>query len=125
MFYHPSNRAFTLIEVVVAVGLVATVMMAVLRVRDDALTRNSDAADKLLAADVADEKLAELASFGFPFSYQTGGKVPFRGGFVWSLSEISKSHPTIGHLRELQIVVERPGADSPSARLSIILPVEI
>jgi len=108
-----------------AVGLVATVMMVVLRARDDALTRNSDAVDKLLAADVAGEKLVDLARIGFPRCYQTSGEVPLRGGFVWRVSETNKSHPALGQLRELEIIVERSGADAPSARLSLVLPVEI
>jgi len=124
MLARPRSRAFSLLEVILAVGLVGGAMIAVLQARDGSLRRSAIASEKLVAAGVANDKLAGLAAQGFPRSYQTGGTIDAYGELEWRIAETYKSHSLVGHVREIEVTVHRAGGNIPAARLAVIIPVE-
>ena len=125
MFSRRASRGFSLIEVVLAVGLVGAAMIAVLQSRHAALRLSTDASEKLTAVAIANEKLGGLAVAGFPHSYPTSGNVEQHGGLKWRLVEAVKSHPRLGHVREIDVFVTHARRDAPLAHLSAVVPEEM
>lgn len=107
----PADRAqsgFTLIEVVVAIAVVALGMMAVFRVVHDTVNNTVYLRDRTFAAWIADNRLAEIRlGTELPSVDQTEGQVEFANqSWRW---QATVSQTPVSDLRRIDVRVGRAG----------------
>lgn len=101
---------FTLIEVVVALAIVALGMLALFGAVSDAANNVSYLRDRTFAAWLATDRIAELRLAGdFPSVDETGGEAEL-GGQRWQWTAVVQETPVAG-LRRIDVRVRR--ADDP------------
>lgn len=117
---NPSNRCrgFTLIEVMVAVAIVAIGMFAVFKVIGDTTGNIGYLRDRSMAAWIADNRLTEIRISGeFPSVDKTEGDVDFAGRHWHWVATVSQT-PVEG-LRRIDIKVRREGDAEDSALVNL------
>lgn len=117
----PSNdlmRGFTLIEVVVALAVVAIGMFAVFRVIGDATSNIGFLRDRSLAAWIADNRITELRIAGeLPSVDETEGDVDFAGRRWHWVATVAQT-PVDG-LRRIDVRVRRDEDAADSALVTL------
>lgn len=112
-----SSRGFTLLEVLVAVAVLAVALAAIL----SGMARYADNAsyirEKTIALWVAHNRLTEIkTATGWPDTGTSDGKVDM-AGISWKWSENVQTTPD-EQLRRIDISVQREGSDTSIATLS-------
>lgn len=104
----PRQSGFTLIEVVVAIAVVALGMMAVFRVVHDTVNNSAYLRDRTFATWIADNQLAEIRlGTGLPSVDQTEGQVEFANqSWRW---QVTVSQTPVNDLRRIDVRVGRAG----------------
>ena len=101
---------FTLIEVVVAIAIVALGMMAVFRVVHDTVNNSAYLRDRTFATWIADNRLAELRlGAEMPSVDQTEGDVEFASQ-LWRW-QVTVSQTPVSDLRRIDVRVRRAADD--------------
>ncbi len=100
------QAGFTLIEVVVAIAVVALGMMAVFRVVHDTVNNSTYLRDRSFATWIADNRLAELRlEAELPSVDETGGEVEFANqSWRW---QVTVSQTPVNDLRRIDVRVGR------------------
>jgi prepilin-type N-terminal cleavage/methylation domain-containing protein len=81
----PAENGFTLVEVMAALAVLGTGLLAVLLVRNETMKGAVDAENLLRAVHLAESKLGEFEVYGYPES-GSGGAVAEEPGFSWEVS---------------------------------------
>lgn len=115
----PEQRGFTLIEVVVALAIVAIGMFAVFKTIGDTTHNVTDLRDRSFASWIADNRITEIRLTGeLPSVEETAGEVEFAGRRWHWLAKVSQTQ--VRGLRRVDVSVRREGdpEDSALARLA-------
>ena len=100
------QRGFTLIEVVVAMAIVALGLMAVFRVVNDTVNNASYLRDRTFATWIADNRLAEMRLAGeVPSVDETDGQVDYAGQ-AWRWTATVSQTP-VENIRRIDVRVRR------------------
>ncbi len=117
----PSNstlRGFTLIEVVVALAIVAVGMFAVFKTIGDTISNISYLRDRSLAAWIADNRITEIRLSGeYPSVDKTEGELDYAGRHWHWVATVSQT-PVDG-LRRIDVRVRRAGDAEDSSLVSL------
>jgi len=109
------SRGFTLVEVVVALAIVAIGMLAVFKTIGDTVNNVSTLRDRSFAAWIADNRITELRLTGqMPSVDETAGDLEY-GGRRWHWVTRVSQTPVDG-LRRVDVLVRREG-DAPESSL--------
>ena len=112
---NPRNCGFTLIEVVVALAIVAIGMLAVFKTIGDTTHNVTELRDRSFAAWIADNRITEIRISGeMPSVEQTAGEVEFAGRRWHWITKVSQTQ--VQGLRRIDVSVRRDG-DPDSASL--------
>ena len=108
------SRGFTLVEVVVALAIVAIGMLAVFKTIGDTVNNVTELRDRSLATWIADNRITEIRISGeMPSVEETAGEVEF-GGRRWHwLTKVSQTQ--VKGLRRIDVSVRRDGDDENSS----------
>jgi len=111
----PDERGFTLVEVVVALAIVAIGMLAVFKTIGDTTHNVTELRDRSFAAWIADNRITEIRISGeMPSVEQTAGEVEFAGRRWHWITKVSQTQ--VQGLRRIDVSVRRDG-DPDSASL--------
>jgi general secretion pathway protein I len=111
----PEARGFTLVEVVVALAIVAIGMLAVFKTIGDTTHNVTELRDRSFAAWIADNRITEMRISGeMPSVEQTAGEVEFAGRRWHWVTKVSQTQ--VQGLRRIDVSVRRDG-DPESASL--------
>ena len=111
----PDERGFTLVEVVVALAIVAIGMLAVFKTIGDTTHNVTELRDRSFAAWIADNQITEIRISGeMPSVEQTAGEVEFAGRRWHWITKVSQTQ--VQGLRRIDVSVRRDG-DPDSASL--------
>ena len=104
-----SSRGFTLIEVMAAMVILATGLLAIILLRNETLKLNAEAQNVLRAVQLAEQKLSEFEIQGFPKAPMPI-PVPFpeADGYNWQVSLEPVSLGGRANLMRLDLVVSYP-----------------
>lgn len=112
------NRGFTLVEVVVALAIVAIGMLAVFKTIGDTINNISTLRDRSFAAWIADNQITELRLSGqMPSVDETAGDLEYAGRRWHWAARVSQT-PVDG-LRRIDIRVRREGDAEDSSLVSL------
>ena len=104
----PDERGFTLVEVVVALAIVAIGMLAVFKTIGDTTHNVTELRDRSFAAWIADNRITEVRISGeMPSVEQTAGEVEFAGRRWHWTSKVSQTQ--VQGLRRIDVSVRRDG----------------
>lgn len=111
----PDQRGFTLVEVVVALAIVAIGMMAVFKTIGDTVHNVTDLRDRTFATWIADNRITEVRISGeMPSVEETAGEVEFAGRSWHWVTKVSQTQ--VQGLRRIDVSVRR-GEDPENASL--------
>jgi general secretion pathway protein I len=100
------QRGFTLVEVVVALAIVAIGMMAVFKTIGDTVHNVTDLRDRTFATWIADNRITEVRISGeMPSVEETAGEVEFAGRNWHWVSKVSQTQ--VQGLRRIDVSVRR------------------
>jgi general secretion pathway protein I len=103
---NPESRGFTLIEVVVALAIVAIGMLAVFKTIGDTVHNVGDLRDRSFATWVADNRITEMRVSGeMPSVEETAGEVEFAGRSWHWVTTVSQTQ--VQGLRRIDVSVRR------------------
>ncbi|MGH8130167.1 MAG: type II secretion system minor pseudopilin GspI [Steroidobacteraceae bacterium] len=113
-----SCRGFTLVEVVVALAIVAIGMLAVFKTIGDTVNNVSYLRDRSLAAWIADNRITEIRLSGeMPSVDETAGELEYAGRRWHWITKVAQT-PVEG-LRRIDVSVRREGDAEDSALVSV------
>lgn len=102
----PDQRGFTLVEVVVALAIVAIGMMAVFKTIGDTVHNVTDLRDRTFATWIADNRITEVRISGeMPSVEETAGEVEFAGRRWHWVAKVSQTQ--VQGLRRIDVSVRR------------------
>jgi len=102
------ERGFTLIEVVVALAIVAIGMLAVFKTIGDSVNNVSELRDRSFAGWIADNRVTEIRLSGqMPSVEETAGEVDFAGRRWHWVTTVSQTQ--VQGLRRIDVAVRRDG----------------
>jgi general secretion pathway protein I len=112
------SRGFTLIEVVVALAIVAIGMLAVFKTIGDTVNNVSVLRDRSFATWIADNRITEIRISGeMPSVEETAGEVEF-GGRRWHwVTKVSQTQ--VQGLRRIDVSVRRDGDAEDSSLVNL------
>jgi general secretion pathway protein I len=109
------ERGFTLVEVVVALAIVAIGMLAVFKTIGDTVSNVSELRDRSFAGWIADNRITEIRISGeMPSVEETAGEVEYAGRRWHWVTKVSQTQVT--GLRRIDVSVRRDG-DAETATL--------
>jgi general secretion pathway protein I len=109
------QRGFTLVEVVVALAIVAIGMLAVFKTIGDTVHNVTDLRDRTFATWIADNRITEIRISGeMPSVEETAGEVEFAGRRWHWVTKVSQTQ--VQGLRRIDVTVRRD-ADPENASL--------
>ncbi|MEX0735470.1 MAG: type II secretion system minor pseudopilin GspI [Steroidobacteraceae bacterium] len=112
------NHGFTLVEVVVALAIVAIGMLAVFKTIGDTVNNVSYLRDRSFAAWIADNRITEIRLSGeMPSVDETAGELDYAGRHWHWVTRVSQT-PVEG-LRRIDVSVQREGDPEDSALVSL------
>jgi general secretion pathway protein I len=104
--WRPDARGFTLVEVVVALAIVAIGMLAVFKTIGDTVHNVTDLRDRSFAAWIADNRITELRISGeMPSVEETAGELEFAGRRWHWVTKVSQTQ--VQGLRRIDVTVRR------------------
>jgi general secretion pathway protein I len=113
-----ASRGFTLVEVVVALAIVAVGMLAVFKTIGDTINNVSTLRDRSFAAWIADNQITELRLSGqMPSVDETAGDLEYAGRRWYWVAKVSQT-PVDG-LRRIDVRVRREGDAEDSSLVSL------
>lgn len=102
----PDERGFTLVEVVVALAIVAIGMLAVFKTIGDTTHNVSNLRDRSFATWIADNRITEIRVSGeMPSVEETAGEVEFAGRSWHWVTKVSQTQ--VKGLRRIDVSVRR------------------
>ncbi len=111
-------RGFTLVEVVVALAIVAVGMLAVFKTIGDTVNNVSYLRDRTLAAWIADNRITEIRLSGqMPSVDETAGDLEYAGRQWHWITKVSQTQ--VEGLRRIDVSVRRAGDADDSALVSL------
>ena len=84
---------FTLLEVMVAVGLLAFAMVSILGIVGHNINLATKSTNYLIATSLADEKASQIDAQGLPLDSQRSGKFDNHPGFEWHIVVVPYNLP--------------------------------
>jgi general secretion pathway protein I len=115
---NPDERGFTLVEVVVALAIVAIGMLAVFKTIGDTTHNVSDLRDRSFAAWIADNRITEIRISGeMPSVEQTAGEVEFASRRWHWVTRVSQTQ--VQGLRRIDVSVRRDGDPENSSLVNL------
>ncbi len=103
---NPDQRGFTLVEVVVALAIVAIGMMAVFKTIGDTVHNVTHLRDRTFATWIADNRITEVRISGeMPSVEETAGEVEFAGRSWHWVTKVSQTQ--VQGLRRIDVSVRR------------------
>lgn len=113
-----ASHGFTLVEVVVALAIVAIGMLAVFKTIGDTINNVSTLRDRSFAAWIADNRITEVRLSGqMPSVDETEGDLEFAGRRWYWVARVSQT-PVEG-LRRIDVTVRREGDAADSSLISL------
>src|SRR5262245_53633162 len=112
------ERGFTLIEVVVALAIVAIGMLAVFKTIGDSVNNVSELRDRSFAGWIADNRITEMRLSGqMPSVEETAGEVEFAGRQWHWVTTVSQTQ--VQGLRRIDVSVRRDGDPEDSSLVTL------
>jgi general secretion pathway protein I len=112
------EQGFTLIEVVVALAIVAIGMLAVFKTIGDSVNNVSELRDRSFAGWIADNRITEMRLSGqMPSVEETAGEVEFAGRQWHWVSTVSQTQ--VQGLRRIDVRVRRDGDPEDSSIVTL------
>jgi prepilin-type N-terminal cleavage/methylation domain-containing protein len=112
------NRSFTLVELLVALAILAGGVLALLLARNEAQQTSRETRGLLTAIELAQQKLSEFEVFGFPDD-DTGGGFPHHPGFAWQVRLQDVSFAVKAQITRVDLLVSYPRTRAGSRPLVI------
>lgn len=114
----PDQRGFTLIEVVVALAIVAIGMLAVFKTIGDSVNNVEALRDRSFAGWIADNRITEIRLSGqMPSVEETAGEVDFAGRRWHWVTKVSQTQ--VQGLRRIDVSVRRDGDPEDSSLVTL------
>ena len=114
----PEERGFTLIEVVVALAIVAIGMLAVFKTIGDSVNNVEALRDRSFAGWIADNRITEIRLSGqMPSVEETAGEVEFAGRRWHWVTKVSQTQ--VEGLRRIDVSVRRDGDPEESSLVTL------
>jgi general secretion pathway protein I len=115
---HPDARGFTLIEVVVALAIVAIGMLAVFKTIGDTVHNVGSLRDRSFATWIADNRITEMRISGeMPSVEETAGEVEFADRRWHWVTKVSQTQ--VQGLRRIDVSVRRDGDPEDSSLVTL------
>lgn len=114
----PDQRGFTLIEVVVALAIVAIGMLAVFKTIGDSVNNVEALRDRSFAGWIADNRITEIRLSGqLPSVEETAGEIEFAGRQWHWVTKVSQTQ--VQGMRRIDVSVRRDGDPEDSSLVTL------